>query len=118
MRDDRERLRDILEASTRIEKYTANGRDAFDNEELIQSWVLRHVQIIGEAARTLSPEFRAQDAEIQWPEMIGTRHILVHRYFGIDDDLVWEIVETNLPELKRAVATIIQSADEAEATNG
>lgn len=68
-------------------------------------------RIIGEAARTLSPEFRAQHADIQWSEMIGTRHILVHRCFGIDDDLVWEIVETNLPELKRAVANIVQSTD-------
>jgi len=112
MRDDRERLRDILEAIARIEKYTANGRNVFDNEELVQSWVLRHVQIIGEAARTLSPEFRAQHTEIQWSEMIGTRHILVHRYFGIDDDLVWEIVESNLPELKRAVGEILREADE------
>ena len=111
MRDDRERLRDILEAIARIEKYTANGRDAFDGDELVQTWVLRHVQIIGEAARTLSPEFRTQHPEIQWSQMIGTRHILVHRYFGIDENLVWEIVETNLPELKRAVTTIVQGPD-------
>lgn len=65
MRDDRERLRDILEAIAWIEKYTANSRAAFDREERVQTWVLRHVQIIGEAARTLSPEFRAQHAEIQ-----------------------------------------------------
>ncbi len=43
--------------------------------------------------------------------MIGTRHILVHRYFGIDDDLVWEIVERNLPELKRAVIEILEERD-------
>ncbi len=65
MRDDRERLRDILGAIAWIEKYTANGRAAFDREERVQTWVLRHVQIIGEAARTLSPEFRVQHAEIQ-----------------------------------------------------
>ena len=112
MRDDRERLRDILEAIARIEKYTANGRDVFDSDELVQVWVLRHVQIIGEASRTLSPEFRAQHAEIQWSEMIGTRHILVHRYFGIDDDLVWEIVERDLPELKRAVTDIVQEKED------
>lgn len=65
MRDDCERLRDILEAIARIEKYTANSHAAFDREERVQTWVLRHVQIIGEAARTLSPEFCAQHAEIQ-----------------------------------------------------
>lgn len=49
MRDDRERLLDILEAIERIEKYTARGRSVFDKDELIQTWVLHHLQIIGEA---------------------------------------------------------------------
>ncbi len=49
MRDDRERLLDILEAIERIEKYTARGRSVFDEDELIQTWVLHHLQIIGEA---------------------------------------------------------------------
>ena len=54
MRDDRERLFDILEAIERIEKYTSDGLKAFDDNELIQTWVLHHLQIIGEAARALS----------------------------------------------------------------
>ena len=51
MRDDRERLLDILEAIERIERYAARGREAFENDELLQTWVVHHVQIIGEAAR-------------------------------------------------------------------
>lgn len=50
MRDDRERLQDILDAITRIEKYAVRGREAFENDELIQTWVVPHLQIIGEAA--------------------------------------------------------------------
>jgi uncharacterized protein with HEPN domain len=51
MRDDRERLRDILEAIERIERYTSKGREEFMQDELIQTWVVHHIQIIGEAAR-------------------------------------------------------------------
>ncbi|MBI3246259.1 MAG: DUF86 domain-containing protein [Deltaproteobacteria bacterium] len=57
MRDDRERLLDIQEAIARIEKYTVQGQEAFEQEELIQNWIVHHLQIIGEAARSLSPDF-------------------------------------------------------------
>lgn len=56
MRDDRERLYHISEAIQRIEKYVARGRDAFERDELIQNWIFRHLQIIGEACRGLSSE--------------------------------------------------------------
>ncbi len=58
MRDDRERLFDILEAIERIDKYASKGRPAFEDDELIQTWVLHHLQLIGEATRALSTEFR------------------------------------------------------------
>jgi uncharacterized protein with HEPN domain len=54
MRDDRERLLDILEAIERIEKYTAKGREVFEEDELIQTWVIHHLEVIGEATRSLS----------------------------------------------------------------
>jgi uncharacterized protein with HEPN domain len=58
MRDDRERLFDILEAIERIDKYASKGRPAFEDDELIQTWVLHHLQLIGEATRGLSTEVR------------------------------------------------------------
>ena len=57
MRGDRERLLDILEATERIEKYAGQGRDVFERNELIQTWMVQHLQMIGEAARSLSTEF-------------------------------------------------------------
>jgi len=93
MRDDRERLLDIQEAVERIERYTARGREAFEQDELIQTWVLYHLQIIGEAARALSSEFTGQHAEVPWPRILGMRNILVHNYFGIDVAIVWSVVE-------------------------
>ena len=60
MRDDRERLAHIRDAIERIERYAAQGEAAYRDDELIQSWMVRHLQIIGEAARATSDEFRAR----------------------------------------------------------
>ena len=112
MRDDRERLLDIQEAIARIEKYAAQGREAFEHDELIQTWMLRQLQVIGEAARAMSEDFRVQHPELAWADMIGMRNVLVHIYFGIDLDLVWQAVEQSVPRLKQQVETILQSLSE------
>lgn len=107
MRDDRERLLDIQEAIERIERYTAQGREIFEHNELIQTWVVHHLQIIGEAARAVSSDFRQQHTKIAWPQIAGMRNILVHHYFGIDVNLVWVAVERDLPILKRQVEMML-----------
>jgi uncharacterized protein with HEPN domain len=88
MRDDRERLEDIHKAIQRIHDKTSGGRPVFDADELIQVWVRHHLQIIGEAARALSPEFKQQHPDQVWSKAAGMRHILVHHYFEIDADKV------------------------------
>lgn len=108
MRDDRERLRDIQEAIERIEKHAASGRGEFERNELVQVWVIHHLQIIGEAVRSLSEGFRRRHSEVPWPQVVGMRHILVHRYFGIDTDAVWSVVERDLPQLKAKVRSILE----------
>ena len=100
MRDPRERLQDILDAIAHIERYATRGREAFETDELLQNWFVRHLQIIGEAARLLPEEVRALAPDIPWSEIIGMRHILVHNYFGIDTQVVWDAVERDLPNLK------------------
>lgn len=107
MRDDRERLLDILEAIERIKKYTDRGRSVFDEDELIQTWVLHHLQVIGEAVRALSPETTTRSDEIEWSRIIGMRNILVHNYFSIDPDLVWAVIESDLDTLRSAVTSCL-----------
>jgi len=106
MRDDSERLRDIMEAIERIEVYAARGREVFEHDELIQTWVVHHLQIIGEAARGLSDEFRASHEVIPWREIITMRNILVHDYFHVNTTEVWNTVERDLPGLKSSMASI------------
>jgi uncharacterized protein with HEPN domain len=78
MRDDRERLLDILEAIERINKYASKGRAVFEEDELIQTWVIHHLELIGEATRALSPEIKKDYAETPWAQIVGLRNILVH----------------------------------------
>ncbi len=111
MRDDRERLLDMLEAITRIEKYAPRGREAFDADELIQVYMVHHLQVLGEAAYKLSKEFRSRHARVPWSKILGMRHILVHDYFRIDHDIVWGVVETDLSVLKREIESIIEEFD-------
>jgi uncharacterized protein with HEPN domain len=97
LRRDIERLQDILEAVDRIQKYAAKGREAFNRDELLQVWVIHHLEIIGEASRGLSDELRGRHASVPWSEIIGMRNILVHDYFGLNLDEVWSAVERDLP---------------------
>ncbi|MBI3077073.1 MAG: DUF86 domain-containing protein [Deltaproteobacteria bacterium] len=112
MKDDRERLRHIIGAMSRIEKYARSGEEVFRRDELIQNWMVRHLQIIGEAARALSPSLRARYPEIPWSDIIGMRHVLVHDYFGIDLDIVWRVISADIPRLKERIESIVSGLDE------
>lgn len=110
MRDVRERLQDILEAIARIERYAGRGREAFMADELIQTWIVHNLQVIGEAAGRMPEDVRAAAPSIPWTKITGMRHVLVHDYFGIDLDLVWSVVVNELSPLAQAVRDLLASA--------
>jgi uncharacterized protein with HEPN domain len=115
VRSDPDRVQDILEAIDRIGRYAARGREAFDDDELIQVWVVRHLQVIGEAASKLSQSSRDLQPDVPWRKIIGMRHVLVHGYFEVDLDLVWSVVEHDMAPLRHAVAML--AADHADETD-
>jgi uncharacterized protein with HEPN domain len=113
MKDVRERLRDILDAIDNIERYASRGRDVFEKDELIQSWFLRNLQIIGEAVRSMPKETQSLAPEIPWKKIIGMRNILVHDYFEIDTEVVWSVVENDIPKLRSQIETLIEKSSDA-----
>ena len=100
MRKDRLYLTDICDACRKIERYTAGKSFAdFANDEILIDAVVRNLQIIGEAVRTLPQETRDLRPETEWKQIVGVRHLLVHQYFGIDDEIVWDLAVNRCPEL-------------------
>ena len=111
MRDTSERLRDIQEAITQIMKYTDQGRERFDQDELVQTWVVHHLEIIGEAVRTIPQDFKDHHPEIPWAQINRMRNILVHIYFGVNRDRVWNVVEDDLLSLKTSIDAILNTEE-------
>lgn len=108
MRDDGERLRDILEAIERIDRYARRGRKEFEDDELVQIWVVHHIQIIGEAARGVSQDLRDRHTGVPWAAVSAMRNVLVHEYFGIDVERVWAAVDRDLPRLRDQIEAMLE----------
>jgi len=77
---------------------------------LIQAWIIHHPEILGEACRGLSDDFRRAHPDELWSDVVSFRNVLAHQYFGIDLEAVWEVVVRDLPELKRKVLQIVDPA--------
>ncbi len=98
---------DILESIEKIERYTAGlDRAAFLGDEKTTDSVVRNLEIIGEAANRIPESFTAQHPEIQWRRIVGLRNRIVHDYFGLDLEIVWEILVNELPALKDRISAI------------
>jgi len=108
MRSDRDRLLDILEAIERTERYADVDRTTFEADELIQTWMVHNIQIIGEAAAGISAEFRDKHPEIPWRSIASMRNVIVHAYFRVDLDEVWSVVKNDLPILRGSIAAIVE----------
>ncbi len=109
MRSDRAYLLDILDAIHDIERYLPASRAGFDNDERTQVWMVNRLQIIGEASRQLSDDFRARHDAVPWRAIIGMRHHLVHGYFSVDPDVVWTAIAERIPELKQQMQLALAS---------
>ncbi len=107
MRIVEERFLEMMEAIQRIDKYAGRGRQAFVADELIQTYIVHNLQILGEAAAKIPSDQQREYPNLPWPKMVGMRNVLVHNYFNIDLDIVWQVVETELPALKEKIGRIL-----------
>ena len=101
----------MLEAIARIRGYIGRKRRAgFLASALLQDAVIRNIEIIGEAAGRLSPEFAARTPDIPWREIAGMRHRLIHGYMRVNLDTVWEVTQRDLPALERDLRALLDSS--------
>jgi uncharacterized protein with HEPN domain len=114
VRDPTERLRNMLDAIAAIERYRDRDRASFDRDELLQVWFLRHLQILGEAASGLPQDVRVLAPDVPWPSIVGMRNVLVHGYFDIDADIVWEAARRDVPALRSALQRLLQELEDRE----
>ena len=100
-------LEDILMAIQKIGRYTSQmNHDLFVRDELVIDGVARNLEIIGEAARQLPEEFKRVNTQIPWTQIAGLRNRIVHDYFGLDLEIIWEIIQHDLPELEKQVRAL------------
>jgi len=101
-------LEDMLESCERIIEYTQGlSFDEFKKNYLVVDAVVRNFTIIGEAAGRIPDEYKVKHPEIEWDRIRGFRNRIVHDYFGIDYQIVWIIIENNIPELRDLIRKIV-----------
>ncbi|MCW7077788.1 MAG: DUF86 domain-containing protein [Canidatus Methanoxibalbensis ujae] len=94
----------------KIERYTENMNfEDFSNNELIQDGVIRNLEIIGEAVKNLPDDIKKDYPEVEWRKIAGLRDILIHAYFGVDLEVIWDIVKNKVPELKEMMRKILSN---------
>ena len=105
-------LKDILEAMEAIEKFVKDMNfEEFRNNDLVSSAVIRKFEIIGEATRNIPQTIRKKYQDIPWKTMVGFRDKLIHFYFGIRYDIVWETIKSKLPELKEKIKKVFEDLE-------
>jgi len=110
-KDDLAFLWDMMDAAKAIGEFVA-GRtfDDYLRDRMMRGAVERHIEIIGEAARGVSEQFRASHPEIPWGKIVAQRHVLAHEYGEIEHELIWRVATVRIPELIRNIEPLVPPA--------
>jgi uncharacterized protein with HEPN domain len=109
VKDDRVYLQHIRDALDDIAAYCGSDRDAFFSDRMRQDATLRKLEVIGQAVKNLSDPTKSRRPEIPWKQIAGMRDKVIHDYFGVNLEIVWAVVERELPKLKVAIADLLES---------
>ena len=111
-RGDKEFLKDIKEAIERINNYTGEMiYDSFLLDPKTQDAVVRNIEIIGEATKNLSSDFKKKYKDIDWKNISGMRDKIIHFYFGVKWDIVWSAIKDKMPKLKSQIENILKEME-------
>ena len=108
-RDVHVRLKDMLQACRKVTAYTRGyDFDSFVADDKTLDAVIRNLEVLGEAAKHVPDDFRAGHPEIEWKKIAGLRDVVSHEYFGIDDVIIWDVVENKIPALESALSQLVR----------
>lgn len=111
-RDEIMYLQDIAESCDKILRFTAGlSQPDLMGDEKTYDAVVRNLEIIGEAAKHVGEDLRRQMSEIEWRKAAGLRDMLAHAYFGIDNDILWDVVQNKVPPLARAISAFLDEQE-------
>ena len=100
-------VRDMVTCCDRVIAYTDGlSRETFDERGMVFDATVRNLELLGEAARQLPEEIRARAPQIEWRKLIGLRNLLIHSYFGVDEDILWDLVQNKVRPLRAALKTL------------
>jgi uncharacterized protein with HEPN domain len=106
------RLQHILEAIHEIETYLVSSDfTEFMNNSMMRFACIKQMEIIGEASNHISEEIKSNFTDIEWAQIVGMRNVFVHEYFGVDTNLVWEIIKNDIPDLKEKISLVVSSLE-------
>ena len=106
---DRVYLLHILESIDLVEEYMrGKSKEDLEEDQELQDAIIRRITVIGEAVKNISEELKKANTTIPWTNIAGTRDILVHKYFGVDLNMLWIVINEKLPDLKRKIRSIVQ----------
>jgi uncharacterized protein with HEPN domain len=114
VKDDRVYLAHIRDALVRIAEYTSAGREAFMADPRTQDAVVRNLEVVGEATKRVSAETRALAPDVPWKAISGMRDKLIHEYFGVNLEIVWRVVELELPAFGSSVEALLRTDQPAD----
>ena len=107
MKEDLPLIEHILDSIAAIESFSKNmKKEKLISSRLKQSAIVREIEIIGEAVKNISKNLKNKHPEIEWKEIVGTRDKMIHHYFGVDLNIIWNIIKINIPDLKEKIAKI------------
>ena len=106
-------LQDVLDAIANVAEFVGPmTRHEFEADKKTLHAVVRNLEVIGEAIKSVPPEVRVSHPRVAWQRIAGLRDILIHHYFEIDVEIVWDIVQNKLPELKLQIGTVLADSEE------
>jgi len=108
--DDKTRIHHIFDAILKLERFSqGRKREDLDSDDMLLFAMMKALELAGEAASRISPEFKSQHSEIPWKEIITIRNRLIHGYFDIDHDILWNIFTSDIPSFKSKLEVIIKN---------